>query len=66
MELDKEKQLALYAECQRKLMVDLPSYPLAESYKVYARAPYVDLGYNPISNLSQNYNVAVYTKILKR
>lgn len=66
VELDREKQLALYREAQIKLMEDLPSYPLAESYKVYARARYVDLGYKPISNLSQNYNVATYTKIFKR
>jgi peptide/nickel transport system substrate-binding protein len=65
IEMDREKQLALYREAQAKLMEDLPSYPIAESYIVYARAAYVDLGYKPISNLSEHYQVGTYTKILK-
>src|SRR5690606_7920037 len=44
--MDRERQLELYAEAQRRIMEDLPVLPLAHYRQALVRQPWVDLGYD--------------------
>lgn len=59
---DPEEQKRLYAEAQRKIMRDVPAYPIMMRRYVMARQPYVDIGHEQKSY--SLYDVEVRTRIL--
>lgn len=63
--MDKGKQKELYAEAQLKLLKDLPAYPIRNYHFVFARQPYVELGYQPKHTMIYMYHITKDTKILK-
>ena len=64
VEMNPEKQKALYVEAQRRIMEDLPAYPTLLRKIVLARVPYVDLGYDMQSTVMYHY-IHETVKILK-
>lgn len=56
-----KKQIALWQKAQKKIMQDVPAYPLRVSYLVFARKANVDLGYEPKSNITLHYQITEKT-----
>ena len=64
-EMDLEVQKKLYAEAQLRLLRDLPAVPVRNQHYVFARHPYIDLGYKPLHSMIYGYHLTEKTKILK-
>lgn len=54
-EVDPQRQVQLWQQAQRRIMTDLPAYPLYVLQLVLVRKPYVQLGYQPESSLALFY-----------
>jgi peptide/nickel transport system substrate-binding protein len=61
VEPDIEKQKALWVEAQKKIMTDLPAYPLRVVYLLFARKANIDLGYDLETNISLMYQITEKT-----
>jgi len=60
-----EEKERLYRKVQQQVLDDLAVYPLVEIKPVFARQPWVDLGYKPSGGASGGvYRITVDTKIL--
>ena len=55
----------MYAEAQLRLLRDLPAVPVRKQNYVFARQPYIDLGYEPKSTMIYGYHLTEKTSILK-
>jgi peptide/nickel transport system substrate-binding protein len=64
-EMDLEAQKKLYAEAQMRLLRDLPAVPVRNQHYVFARHPYIDLGYKPMHSMIYGYHLTEKTRILK-
>ena len=64
-EIDPNKQKALWAEAQRKIIEDAAALPLFISKYVFSRKTYVDLGYELKSSLTNTTPIAWTTDIRK-
>jgi len=64
-ETETEKQKALWAEAQRKILEDAVAYPLCITKFVFARKDYVDLGYEMKSTLTLVDTIKWNTRILE-
>ncbi|MBW1695499.1 MAG: polyamine ABC transporter substrate-binding protein [Deltaproteobacteria bacterium] len=64
-EMDREVQKKLYAEAQLRLLRDLPAIPVRNQHYVFARQPYIDLGYEPENCMIYGYHLTEKTRILK-
>ena len=62
-EPDATKQLAAWAQAQRKILADLPALPLYVLNLVLVRRPNVDLGYMPKDTLSLFYQFREFTTV---
>lgn len=54
--LDRERQMELYAKIQKKIMHDLPAYPIVAKDIVLARQPWVDPGYEVKTSVTYHYS----------
>ena len=63
IEPDPEKQKELWVKAQKKIMKDVPAYPLRVTYVVFARKKYIDLGYDLKSNITLHYQINEKTDI---
>lgn len=63
-EANREKQLELWAEAQKQIMEDVPAYPLFVLRLVFARKPWVKLGYDLQSTMELGYPIQWNTRIL--
>lgn len=65
--MDHDRQAELYAQAQKKIMEDLPSYPICLIKQAFVRQPWVDLGYDtdPYETLYYIIEVSEKTRILK-
>lgn len=63
VEPDVEKQKALWVEAQKKIMTDLPAYPLRVVYVLFARKANIDLGYDLETNISLMYQITEKTEM---
>ena len=61
VEPDVEKQKALWVKAQKKIMKDVPAYPLRVTYVVFARKKNIDLGYDLKSNITLHYQLTEKT-----
>ncbi len=61
VEPDIEKQKAMWVEAQKKIMTDLPAYPLRVVYVLFARKANIELGYDLESNISLMYQITEKT-----
>ena len=64
-ETDLEKQKAMWAEAQRKILEDVVAYPLCSTRFVFARKDYVDLGYQMKSTLTLVDTIKWNTRVLE-
>ena len=58
-----EKQISMWQEAQKKILRDVPAYPLRVSYVLLARKKNVDLGYEPKTNITLHYQITENTDI---
>jgi len=65
-ETQMEKQKALWASAQRKILEDAVAYPLCITKFVFARKDYVDLGYEMKSTLTLVDTIKWNTRILEK
>ncbi|MBW2124063.1 MAG: polyamine ABC transporter substrate-binding protein, partial [Deltaproteobacteria bacterium] len=65
-ETNVEKQKALWAKAQRKILEDAVAYPLCITKFVFARKDYVDLGYQMKSTLTLVDTIKFNTRILEK
>ena len=61
VEPDVEKQKALWVKAQKKIMRDVPAYPLRVTFVVFARKKNIDLGYDLKSNITLHYQLTEKT-----
>jgi len=64
-EADPAVQKKMYAEAQLRLLRDLPAVPVRKQNYVFARQPYIVLGYEPESSMIYGYHLTEKTSILK-
>jgi len=63
VEPDVEKQKAAWVKAQKKIMTDLPAYPLRVVYVLFARKANIDLGYDLETNITLMYQITEKTDI---
>jgi peptide/nickel transport system substrate-binding protein len=61
-----EKQKALWAEAQKKILQDLAAYPFCVTKFVFARKDYVDLGYEMKSTLTLVDTIKWNSRVLEK
>jgi peptide/nickel transport system substrate-binding protein len=64
-ETQAEKQKALWAQAQRKILEDAVAYPLCITKFIFARKDYVDLGYEMKSTLTLVDTIKFNTRVLE-
>lgn len=58
-----EKQIGMWQEAQKKVLRDVPAYPLRLSYVLLARKKNVNLGHDPKTNITLHYQITEITDI---